>query len=275
MGHRLGIIAGSGESPGFIYQRASELGYVCFVAGIRDEAEDSLSHSIESFQWFELNQILDIISYFKEKNIEKLVLAGKIDHRKIYSKQDFKNLMNGLGLAGNDRSPTTLINLAIDFLAKSGLEVLDPTEFFSPFLFSQGVLTSCQPTAEIQEDIRFGWEKVRTLADLDIGQTLVVKDKAVVAIEGMEGTDAVIKRGGQLAGPGTVVIKTARTSQDPRIDFPAVGLSTIKSLVAAQAAALCIEGKRVAFFQKEEAVSLADEGNIVIISSHRESDRDG
>ena len=195
-----------------------------------------------------------------------MVFAGKIDHRRIYSKLDFSDAKLDLVKPVKDKSPTSLISMAIEYLSSQGITVKDPTEFLSSVLYDEGVLSEAKPSPQIQEDIDFGWEKARGLADLDIGQTLIVKDKAVVAVEGMEGTDETIGRSGQIAGPGAVVIKISRSFQDPRIDFPAVGLSTVQSLVDAQCAALCFEAKRVAFFQKEEAVSLADANGIVILA---------
>ena len=115
-------------------------------------------------------------------------------------------------------------------------------------------------------DIKFGWTVARQIADLDIGQTVIVKEKAIVAVEGMEGTDETIERGGLLAGKGTTVVKVSRTHQDPRVDLPAVGLNTVQSLIDAKSAALCVEANRVAFFQREEAIALAKSNNIVILA---------
>jgi DUF1009 family protein len=266
MGNRLGIIAGSGETPHFIFHKAEEMGYTCFVAGIRGEAADSLSRSIQPFRWFDIVQIEDVINYFKQENIHEVVFAGKIDHRKIYSGQNSINALIDLIHPLRDLSPSSLIFLAIEFLSMQGITVKDPTEFLSSTLLDEGNVSKTRPTPQIQEDIDFGWGKARVLADLDIGQTLVVKNKAVVAVEGMEGTDAAIRRGGQLAGPGAVAIKISRTHQDPRVDFPAVGLSTVQSLVDAGFAALCLEAGKVAFFQKEKSLSLADAKSLVILA---------
>jgi hypothetical protein len=116
------------------------------------------------------------------------------------------------------------------------------------------------------EDIEFGWAQAKVVADLDIGQTVVVKDKAIVAVEGMEGTDETIKRAGRLAGEGVVAIKVGRTQQDMRIDVPAVGLETMRSLAIVRAAALSFEAQKVLFFDKEEALALADANRISVIA---------
>ena len=266
MGKRLGIIAGSGEVPFFIFKEVEKLGYFSLVAGIAGDAEDSLADSIEKFQLFAVNQIEDIIKYFKQEDIHEVLFAGKIDHRRIYEEQGFNALVFDILSQSEDKSPTSLISLAIEYLSKKGITVLDPTKFLSSLFIDEGILSKVKPTSQIEKDINFGWEKARVLADLDIGQTLVLKDRAVVAVEGMEGTDAAIRRGGELAGPGTVVIKLSRSMQDPRIDLPAVGVSTVREIVDAECAALYVEAHNVAFFQKEESVSLANASGITVVA---------
>jgi len=264
VGKKLGIIAGSGEVPLFIFKEIERLGYFCQVAGIEGDADSSLSDSLEKIQWFKISQIENIIQYFKKDDIHEILFAGKIDHRRIYQDQGFSAVLLDILSQSEDKSPTSLINLAIDYLSKKGIAVLDPTQFLSSLFIDEGTLSKKKPSFQIEKDIEFGWEKARVLADMDIGQTIVIKDKAVVAIEGMEGTDAAIRRGGKLAGPGTVVIKLSRSKQDPRIDLPAVGISTVRELVDAECAALCVEAHKVAFFQKKEAISLADSKGIVV-----------
>ena len=271
MGKRLGIIAGSGEVPFFIFKEVEKLGYFSLVAGIEGDAEDSLADSVENFQWFTISQIEDIIKYFKQEDIHEILFAGKIDHRRIYKEQGFNALVFDILSQSEDKSPTSLICLAIEYLSKRGITVLDPTKFLSSLFIDEGILSKMKPSPQIEDDINFGWEKARVLADLDIGQTLVLKDKAVVAVEGMEGTDAAIRRGGELAGPGTVVIKLSRSRQDPRIDLPAVGVSTVREIVDAECAALCVEAGNVAFFQKKESLSLADASGIAIVARKGET----
>ncbi len=265
MEKKIGIIAGSGNIPLFIFKEVKKLGYSSLVAGIKGDADPSLDDSIEKLQWFKLTQIEDIITYFKQENIHEVLFAGKIDHRRIYKEKGFDAVLFDILSQSKDKSPTSLICLAIDYLTKIGITVLDPTKFLSSLFADEGILSEVSPSPQIEGDIDFGWKKARVLADLDIGQTLVIKNKAVVAVEGMEGTDAAIKRGGELAGPGSVVIKLSRSQQDPRIDLPVVGVSTVRELIDAQCAALCVEAHNVAFFQSEEAVSLANANGVVIV----------
>jgi DUF1009 family protein len=154
----------------------------------------------------------------------------------------------------------------MDYLAGQGIETVDPLQFLAKAFCAEGVLTDEQPTAWILSDIQYGWPVARKLADADIGQSVLVKHHAVVAVEGIEGTDAAVERAGRLAGAGCVLIKVGRTRQDPRIDLPAVGLETIKSLAKAKAGALCFEADRMPFFHRRQSTALADRNHICIIA---------
>jgi len=266
MEQRIGIIAGSGELPFLILKETQKLGYSCMVVGIQGQTDASLQDNVDEFQWFEVSAILGLISFFKRNNIKDVIFAGKIDHRIIFSQE--KSKQPGLNLLDQlrDKGPTAIINAVIEFMAFQGISILDPTPFIASAFCLEGILTETKPSQREEEDIVFGWPIARKLADSDIGQTLIVKDKAIVALEGMEGTDETIKRGGLLAGKGTVGIKMSRSHQDTRIDLPAIGLNTIKSLVEAESGAFCFEAERVPFFQQEEAISMADENNIAMIA---------
>jgi len=270
MGRRLGIIAGSGKFPFYFLQEAQNLGYSCVVAGIKGEAENDLENKADVFEWIDIDGIFKLITFFKNQGVNEAVFAGKVDHRKIYKEGKLGKALLGLLAKGKDRSPTAIIETAIGFLYKKGIEIIEPTKFITSAFCDEGILTRKRPSREEDEDIAFGWDIARKIADLDIGQTVVVKDKAVVAVEGMEGTDEAIKRGGLIAGEGAVVVKVSRTLQDPRIDLPVVGLNTVESLVEAKAGALCFEAQYVPFFQREKAVSLADANRISIVAKKAE-----
>lgn len=268
MGNKLGVIAGSGEFPHYLCGRIRSLGKKCVVAAIAGEAESSLKHRADVFETFPLNNLNGITGFFHEHAIKKVLLSGKIEHRRIFTKKDPRSLMLKIISKGQDQNPVTLISLAIEFLNKQGFEVLDPRPFLSETFCEEGLLNGIKVKKSIASDIEFGWPLVRKIADLDIGQTLVVKNQAVVAVEGMEGTNAVIKRAGQLAGPEAVVLKSGRTSQDPRIDLPAVGLDTVKVCLEAGCTALCIEAGQMPFFQKNEALKLAGSRNLAVLAKN-------
>lgn len=266
MGSRLGIIASSGEIPSLIQEKASEKGYTCVVAAIEGQAGKSSLEDTELIQWFNVGDIQDVVSYFKTNGVSEVIFAGKIDPRVIYDKTQFNLTALRILDSGKDKRPTSIIEKVILFFGKQDLSVIDPTPFLLSFFCEKGVITHTQPSREMGLDIAFGWEMARNIADSDIGQTVVVKDRAIVAVEGMEGTDETIKRGGRLAGKGTTVVKVSRMSQDPRIDLPAVGFATVQSLVAAKSSVLCFEAGQMPFFQRQEAVCLADAHGIAIIA---------
>lgn len=266
MAAQLGIVAGSGEFPFLVLKEAQKFGYRCLVAGIRGETKPSLQDKVKNFEWFDAGEIQNLISFFKNSGIREVVLAGKVDHRIIYNKKELRKSSPLFLTKNKNRGPTALLETIIAYMSKEGIKVKNPMFFLSPFLCEEGILTKVKPSPELEEDIAFGWEIAKSIADLDIGQTVIVKSKAVVAVEGMEGTDKTIKRGGQLAGEGTVVVKVARSFQDFRIDLPAVGLKTVKILIKAGSKALCFEAHKMPFFQKERAICLANANNISIIA---------
>jgi DUF1009 family protein len=265
MGRRIGIIAGSGEFPFLLLAEAQKMGYACIVAGIKQEAETDLMDKVDIFEWVDVGDILNLVSFFKKNGVKEAVFAGKVDHRKIFNKEKFNEASSRLLAQSKDRSPAAVLKTIIDFMAKEGIQIMDPTSFIASSFCQESVLTKTKPSPGAEDDIEFGFKIAKNIADLDIGQTVIVKDKAVVAVEAMEGTDEVIKRGGRLAGEETVVVKVGRSFQDPRVDLPGVGLNTIKSLVEARSRVLCIEAQSIPFFQKEEAISLADAHRISIV----------
>ncbi len=265
MGRRIGIIAGSGEFPFVVLDEANRMGYSSVIAGIRGEAAAGLKEKADIFEWIDAGNILSLVSFFGKNDVSEAVFAGKVEPRTIYETDKLGE--SSLKILGQiqERSPTAVIQAIIDFIQGEGIQIVDPRQFIASSFCEAGVLTKTELSPDLEEDIVFGWKIAKNIADLDIGQTVIVKDKAVVAVEGIEGTDEAIRRGGQLAGKDTVVVKVCRTIQDPRVDLPAVGLKTVKSLVHAQSKALCFESEKVAFFQKEEAVALADANRIAIV----------
>jgi len=267
MGERIGLIAGAGESPLLALEEAARLGLECVVAGIRGEAQEALKARAAAFEWIGLTELDKLVSFFKRQSVRRAVMAGAIDPKAVLQPQEtMDDALFQLIAQIRDKTPTRLIQTLIDYLGSQGVAVVDPSFLLQPYFCPPGLLGSAPPTPAILEDIEFGWERARRLADEDVGQTLIVKDRAVVAVEGMEGTSETIERAGRLAGPGLVAIKVARTRQDPRIDIPAVGLDTIRRLVKVRAAGLCFEAGRMPFFQKEEALAIADQAGLAVLA---------
>jgi DUF1009 family protein len=266
MKSQIGIIAGRGDFPLFLINEARKAGYECIVVSLGRANDKDLQRDAKELRRFRLDGIFDMMSFFKDKAVKQAMFAGKIDHNIIYNSEEFEEGFQKLIEQSPDQSPTSLIQTAIRFFEEGGIEIVDPTPFLDSFFCRAGLLTKSELSQATGEDVAFGWEIAKGIAEMDIGQTVIVKNKAVVAVEGMEGTDEAILRAGELAGKGTVVVKVCRLHQDPRIDLPAVGLDTIQSLVQSGAETLCFEAKKMPFFRKEEALSLAEKHQISIVA---------
>jgi len=265
MGTRIGLIAGSGGFPLEALEEAKRLGYACVVAGLRGEAVPDLEAKAETFAWFELGEIRNLVLFFQKQDVRDVVMIGKVDPRAIYTKPGLDDAAGLLLAKAKDKTPTSLLKALIEFLEGQGISVKDPSFLLQAYFYPEGVLTGGSPAPDVLGDIDFGWKIAKTIADLDLGQTVVIKDRAVVAVEGMEGTDETIKRGGRLAGKGIVVVKVGRSAQDMRIDVPAAGIETLRNLVRVKAMALCIEAGKVPLFQKDEVIALAKANGIAVI----------
>ena len=266
MGNPIGIIAGSGEFPFLILEEIQKQGFSPVVAGIISEAAIKLKNETDVFEWIEVGNILGLVSFFKKNDVKEAVFAGKVNPRAVYRKENRDEASKKILAWTQRRVPSALIQSIIEYMKEEGIQIVDPRQFIAPFFCEVGNMTKTKPLSDVEEDIAFGWKVARSIADLDIGQTVVVKDRSVAAVEGIEGTNETIRRGGRLAGKGTVVVKVSRTFQDPRVDLPAVGLKTIQSLVDAHSRALCFEAQSMPFFQQEEAISLADVHGIAIVA---------
>lgn len=266
MGRGIGIIAGSGA---FVAGAVSELrrrGRRCAVLGIRGESSPGLRAAADAYLTVKPGELIRAVAFFRDQNVSEILLLGKVRPGVVFRRGNF-DAQTWKRLEGvKQRSALGILDAAFAFLKSQGFKVLSPGPFLAPQICKAGVLTKAAPTRAVLEDIVYGLRIARQAADLEIGQTLVVKSGAVIAVEGMEGTDRAIRRGGRLAGPGFVVVKAGRTSQDLRIDVPAVGLNTVKILSEAGGIALGIEARKVAFFQRPEAVFLADSQGISIVA---------
>lgn len=239
---------------------------VPIIAAIRGEAGGGLREGADAFEWFDPGDVARLLDFLRRLNICDVLIAGKISQKTAFLSGDLDAFASNILSLSGGKSTVRLIGTLIDFLEKRGLRVLDPTPFLGACFSAAGILTKTAPGPLVEKDIVFGLETARLLANLDIGQTVVVKDRTVIAVEGIEGTDQTIERGGELAGPGIVVVKAGRSNQDPRIDLPGAGLETVRSLGRAKAAAFCMEAGRVAFFDRDEAVVLADSLGIALVA---------
>jgi DUF1009 family protein len=266
---RLGLIAGNGRFPFLVLDAARGAGYDVTVIALKDEtfpelAEAAAAPPAAAFHWISIGQLGACISVLKDAGVSQAVMAGQVKHTKLFDVRPDWTLGRVLMRLATKNTDSIIAGVA-DVLRDNGIELLNSTAFLEPLLARDGVLTRRAPTGEEQADLAFGYHIADTIAGLDIGQTIAVKSAAVVAIEAMEGTDAVIARAGQLAGAGVRVVKVAKPNQDMRFDVPVVGVSTIEAMKAAGATALSVDAGKTLMIDGEAIVKAADEAQITIV----------
>ena len=275
---RIGLIAGNGRFPFLVIDAARSLGHEVSVVAIREEADAGLESisggkSGVEIHWISLGQLGRCIAILQAAGVSQVLMAGQVKHTKLFAKVvpdlTFLSVLNRL----RNRNTDSLISAVAAVLSENGIELVDSTTFLKPLLASAGELTKRNPSEDEASDLAFGYEMADAIADLDIGQTIVVKDRAVVAVEAMEGTDDVIIRAGQLAGRGACVIKVAKPEQDMRFDVPVVGVATIRSMQEAGATVLSVDEGRALMLDGDAVIESADEAQIAIVGRSRGSKR--
>ncbi len=266
---RIGLIAGNGRFPFLALQGARSLGHDVTVVAVKEEAFPELEGAARAagadLHWVSLGHLGKCIKILKAAGIRQAVMAGQVKHAKIFS-----GIIPDLTLLTvltklKARNTDALISAVADVLKGEGIDLLNSTAFLEPLMARPGVLGRRAPDAGELEDLAFGYRMADAVAALDIGQTIVVKDKAVVAVEAMEGTDVVIGRAGEIAGPGTRVVKVAKPNQDMRFDVPVVGVATIDAMKAAGATALSIDAGRTLIVDGDRFIQAADAAGIAVV----------
>lgn len=270
----LGLIAGNGSFPFLILRAARQLGHDVAVVAVEGEAFPELETLARdlghpSFSWIPLGHLGKCIKILKGAGVSRAIMAGQVKHVKL-----FGGVMPDLTLLSvltrlKSKNTDALIAAIADVLQEHGITLMDSTELLGDLLAKPGVLTTVGPSPAMQADFDFGYQVADVVAGLDIGQTIVVKDRAVVAVEAMEGTDQTIARAGQLAGPGTRIVKVAKPSQDMRFDVPVVGVATIASMQAAGADGLSVDAGKTLVIDGPAVFEAANAAGIVIVGRAR------
>jgi UDP-2,3-diacylglucosamine hydrolase len=266
---RIGLIAGNGRFPFLALQGARGLGHDVTVVAVKEEAFPELELAAREagadLHWVSLGHLGKCIKVLKGAGVAQAIMAGQVKHAKLFS-----GIVPDLTLLSvltklRSRNTDALISAVADVLRSEGIDLLDSTAFLAPLLAKSGVLTRRAPSPDDIEDFAFGYRMADAIASLDIGQTVVVKNRAVVAVEAMEGTDAVIRRAREIAGPGTRIVKVAKPNQDMRFDVPVVGVATIEAMRGAGATALSIDAGRTLVVDGDRVFSMADEAGIAVV----------
>ena len=263
---RYGLIAGNGRFPFLVLEGARRAGAELSVAAIREETDPEIEKIAERLVWVGIGQLGRMIKFFKTEGVEQAIMAGQVKHVQIFSGAlpDFRMLKMLMSLPR--RNTDALIGGVAQELERDGIELIDSTFFLRDHLPSVGTIGKRSPTTTENENIEYGLDVAREIARLDLGQTIVVRAKACVAIEAMEGTDATIRRAGQLANGKLTVIKVAKPNEDMRFDVPVVGVPTIKAMIEAGATCLAVTAGKTLMFDRDEMTKLADKHRIAIVA---------
>ena len=256
--------------PVYIAQKATAKGYDVFVAGIKGNTFAQDYPAVTLFQTFRLGQMGGAIRFFKENGVTRVIMAGRVQHTSIFS-----NIMPDLRGARflatlKTMQPKNILSRVIDEFKKDGIEFASSASFLEDFLPPKGVLSVRKPTEEEKKVIDFGFQTAKQIASMDIGLTCVVSQQAVIAVEGMEGTDRCILRAGELVREGAekkttvAVVKVARPNQDNRYDLPVIGKGTLESMIKAGFSVLAFEAEKTLVMDLEEVIELADKHKICL-----------
>jgi len=264
---KIGLIAGNRKFPLLFCEGAKSKGYYIVAVAIKNETSRRITKIADKVYWLKLAQFKKLFEVFKAEGIKNVVMAGQISPHRLFSKevadsQDIQQILSSI----KNKNADTIFGAIADKLKDAGLELLDSTMFIREFLPPKGMLTKGDLDALTWGDVHFGLELAKAVGSLDIGQTVAVKDKVIVAVEALEGTDNLILRAGKLARGGITVVKVAKPKQDMRFDIPVVGLNTIKKLIKAGAKCLAIEADKTLFIDREASVRLAEKKGIAIVA---------
>jgi hypothetical protein len=259
-----GLIAGNGRFPFLVLEGARSQGIEMAVIALKEEASPELERIAKKLHWVGLGELGRTIELLHQEGVTRAVMAGQVKHNKIFSIRpdwQFAKLMMSLPRKNTD----SLIGAVAKVLEKEGIELVDSTAFLKPLVPGVGILTKRKPDARETEDIEYGLGVARHIAAMDLGQTVVVRDRACVAIEAMEGTDETIERAARITGGAELtVVKVSKPKQDMRFDVPVVGLPTVEVMKRCKATALAIDAHRTLLFDRAELIAAADAAGITI-----------
>lgn len=263
---RIGLIAGNGKFPLMFARAAARHGLDVIAVAIKNDTSRLIIPLVKKTYWLTLKEYSLMFDIFEKEGISKVLMAGQVNPQNLFYKdvgdEELKKLLSAI----RDKRPDTVFSAVADKLAERHMELIDSTLFLEEFLPEKGTLTAFEPDEATWSDIRFGYEMAKKVAGLDIGQTLVVKAGAIVAVEAIEGTDAAIMRAGRVAAGGVVVVKVSKPNQDMRFDIPVVGPRTLQHLARVHARCLAIEAKKTLMIDRATCLKIAKRHHIAIVA---------
>ena len=264
----LGLLAGIGHLPVDVAQSARALGYKVVAIAVVADTDPELPDNADVFYTINVGKVGKILQTLKQHNVKNVTMIGKVTKEVLYKNGVVVPDLTTIRVLASlpDRKDDTIMNAIVKLIEDTGMHVMDQTVLIQPLLPEPGVLTRRKPTEQEWTDMQFGFRMAKELGRMDIGQTVVVKNRAVMALEAIEGTDACILRGGFLGKGGVIVAKTAKPVQDTRFDMPSIGTTTLTSMIHAGATGIVIEAGRTLLVDRRRTLAMAEENNITIVS---------
>jgi DUF1009 family protein len=262
----LGIIAGNGVYPRLLADSAHKAGVKRIVAAaFTDETDPPLDQHVDLVEWMRVGQLSRLLKFFREQGIRAAIMAGQIAPKNLFDlRPDWKALLMLARL--KERNAESIFAAIADELRKIDIELLPATSFLEDYLAAAGLVCGPQLTRREEQDVDLGWKTAKEIARMDVGQTVVVKNGTVLALEGLEGTNEAIRRGGKLAREGAVVVKVAKPNQDMRFDVPVIGIETIGVACEARIRVIAVEAGKTLLLERDAIVDLANRSKISIVA---------
>ncbi|OVE79752.1 hypothetical protein BVY02_02405 [bacterium J17] len=260
----IGIIAGNGTLPVRFAREAKKNGCKVYAVCHYKETDPALEEFVDDLQWVKIGELNKLINFLKSKKVSQAVMLGGVNRIRLFG---IKPDLRGLSLIYRTRSAKddVLMRAIADELNGEGIEIISSVIFLQESLVEERLLTKSKVSESEMDDIEVGANALKAIGSQDIGQLVVVKDGVIVAVEAIEGTDRAILRGGELGGPGTVVVKFAKPTQDMRFDVPTIGVTTIENMIKVKARVLALEAGRCILLDEDQVVKLANKHKIAII----------
>ena len=262
----LGIIAGNGVYPRLLADGARRAGVEKIVAAaFTDETDPILERHVKVLEWMRVGQLGRLLKFFRSQGIQHAIMAGQIAPKNLFDlRPDLKALM----LLGKlkQRNAESIFAALADELAKMDIDLLPATTFLEDSLAQSGVIAGPKLSPRQEHDVELGWNVAKEIARLDIGQTLVIKNGTIVAVEALEGTNEAIKRGGTLAREGAVMVKVSKPNQDMRFDVPVIGIETVRIAAESGVRVIAVEAGKTLLLERDAVIALANGSNMSVVA---------
>ena len=263
--NKLGIIAGNGVYPLLLAQSARESGVSKIAAAaFSNETDVGLAKAVDEIEWLRVGQLSRLLKFFQEQKIQNVIMAGQIAPKNLFDlRADWKALLLLARL--KRRNAESIFSAIADELKKIGIEMLPATTFLEKYLATSGLIAGPKLSRREEEDVAFGWGIAKEISRLDIGQTVIVKNGTVLAVEAFEGTNETLKRGGNLGRKNAIMVKVAKPNQDMRFDIPVIGVETVRIAAGASVRAIAVEAGKTLLLEQNALIELAEHSKIAIV----------